>query len=69
MTVKTLAKSRPPKRPWTPRKMTSMSMSCEVPQSADASTNPTMPASRKGLRPNMSPSLPATGIVTVEVTM
>ena len=40
----------------------------DIPQSAEAVMNPIMPASRKGLRPNMSPSLPAMGTNAVEVT-
>ncbi len=68
MTVNTVANSTPPKRPWMPRKRTSSTIFWEIPQRADAPTNPAMPASRNGLRPNMSPSLPATGTTVVEVS-
>ena len=68
MTVKRLAKSMPPNRPWMPLKRTSISMSCAAPQSAEARTKPTIPASRNGLRPKRSPSFPEIGIMTVEVT-
>ena len=68
ITVKTVAKSTPPKTPWMPRKTISCVMSWERPHSADARTNPTMPRSRNGLRPKRSPSLPAMGVMVVEVT-
>jgi len=68
MTVKTVANSTPPNNPWMPRNTISWVMSCESPHSADAATKPIMPASRKGLRPNRSPSLPAIGVMVVDVT-
>jgi hypothetical protein len=40
----------------------------EVPHRAEAATKPIMPAIRNGLRPNMSPSFPATGTSAVDVT-
>ena len=68
MTAKTVAKRTPPKIPWMVRKMMSSVMFCERPQRAEATTKPTMPVSRNGFRPNRSPSLPATGTITVEAT-
>jgi len=67
MTAKVDAKSTPPKAPWRPRNSTSSNMFWDIPQRADAAMKPIMPAIRKGLRPNMSPSLPATGTSAVEV--
>jgi hypothetical protein len=43
-------------------------MSWASPQKAEAMTNPIIPASKKGLRPNRSPSFPAIGVIVVEVT-
>jgi len=51
-----------------PRKTTSSVMFWDRPQRAEAPTKPAMPASRNGLRPNMSPSLPAMGTTTVDVS-
>src|SRR4029077_103369 len=50
------------------RKAISSVMDCENPDNQDPTMNPTMPTSMKGLRPNMSPSLPDTGMTTVEAT-
>ena len=68
MTVNTVAKSTPPKRPWMPRNRISWVMSCDRPHRAEARTNPIIPASMKGLRPKRSPSLPAIGVIVVDVT-
>ena len=68
ITVKTEAKSMPPKRPCAPRKKTSWFMSWLAPQSQDRTMKPIIPASKKGFRPNRSPSLPEIGVMTVEVT-
>ncbi len=60
-TAKVDANSTPAKRPWQARKSTSSPMFCDMPQRADAAMKPTIPPSRNGLRPNMSPSFPVTG--------
>jgi hypothetical protein len=67
-TVKTDANSIPPKSPWAPRKKISEFMSQLAPQSQLKAMKPIIPASRKGLRPKRSPSLPAIGVMTVDVT-
>ncbi|OLD90509.1 MAG: hypothetical protein AUG96_01980 [Chloroflexi bacterium 13_1_20CM_4_66_15] len=66
--MKAEAKSMPPNRPWTIRKMISWVMSWATPHNADAATNPIIPTIRNGLRPKRSPSLPAIGTTTVEAT-
>ena len=68
MTAKTVAKSMPPKMPWMVRKVTSSSMPWDWPHKAEAATKPIMPASRNGLRPKRSPSLPAIGTMIVDAT-
>jgi hypothetical protein len=61
------ANNTPPNTPCSARRNTKDAMFHEVPHSADAAMNPTIPASKNGLRPNMSPSLPATGTSAVDV--
>src|SRR5579864_1496592 len=67
-TVNAEANSMPPNSPWMMRKTISWFMSWEMPQSAEAATNPIIPAIRKGLRPKRSPILPAIGTTTVDAT-
>ncbi len=68
ITVNTFAMRMPAKRPWSARNRTSWSMSWDRPQSADAPTNPIMPARMNGFRPKRSPSFPAIGTMTVDET-
>ena len=63
-TVKADAKSMPPISPWMIRNTISWFMSCEMPQRAEAATNPAIPAIKNGLRP----IVPAIGTTTVEAT-
>src|SRR5258708_7921587 len=62
------APSTPPKMPWVPRATLSWVVSWGSPQNADAPTTPISPASRTGFLPNRSPSLPAIGVIVVDVT-
>src|SRR5438445_4025829 len=61
------ANSTPPNTPCRARNATRDAMLKAVPHSAEAAMNPTIPASKNGFRPNMSPSLPATGTRAVDV--
>ena len=76
MMAKAVVNRAPPPIPWIARKTMSCTMpppmsgsdpnSPDSPDSQDPARKKLIPASRMGLRPNRSPSLPQMGTITVE---
>ena len=69
MIAKALPIIMPEPKPWIARQTMSCSIDCEVAAPMDVSMRTVMPVRKNGLRPNMSESLPARGIVVVLVSM
>jgi len=58
----------PPPRPCNARAPTSIAIDCEIPHSADPMTKNVTAAWNTRLRPNRSPSLPASAVMMVEAS-
>ena len=67
-TANALVNSDAEPMPWTARNKISCSVDCASPHSTEPSRKIIMPASKIGLRPNRSDSLPHSGTSTVDAT-
>jgi hypothetical protein len=63
------AKIIPPPMPCTARNMMSVFIDGAAPQAADATMKMKTPPIRNSFRPNMSPSFPTSGMMTVDDSM